>query len=133
MYPHERSLVKNLSGKPFAIIGVNSDDTIETPQKLVSEGTVTWRSFQNEGPEIPISESWGVTGWPTIYVLDGGGRIRYKNVRGPALDAALQSLLEEMGEEWPEFVHDEETSKFPQKATEAKNSDDGDQPEQRIP
>ena len=126
MYPHERSLFKNLSGKPFAIIGVNSDDTIETPQKLVSEGTVTWRSFQNEGPEIPISESWGVTGWPTIYVLDGEGRIRYKDVRGPALDAALQSLLEEMGEEWPEFVHDEETSKPPQKATEAKNFDDGD-------
>ena len=25
MYPHERSLVKRLEGKPFALIGVNSD------------------------------------------------------------------------------------------------------------
>ena len=25
MYPHERSLVKKLEGKPFALIGINSD------------------------------------------------------------------------------------------------------------
>jgi hypothetical protein len=25
MYPHERSLVKKMEGKPFALIGVNSD------------------------------------------------------------------------------------------------------------
>ena len=25
MYPHERSLVKTLADKPFALIGVNSD------------------------------------------------------------------------------------------------------------
>lgn len=82
MYPHERSLVKNLNGKPFTIIGVNSDSSPDIPRKLVSEGTVTWRSFQNDGPEVPISETWGVTGWPTIYVLDGDGRIRFKDVRG---------------------------------------------------
>ncbi|MDG2012429.1 MAG: hypothetical protein P8J33_02930 [Pirellulaceae bacterium] len=105
---------------------MNSDDTIETPQKLVSDGTVTWRSFQNEGPDIPISETWGVTGWPTIYVLDGEGRIRFKDVRGPALDAALQSLLEEMGEEWPEFEHAEAALEPAEKDAEIKNSDDGD-------
>jgi hypothetical protein len=26
MYPHERSLVKKMEGKPFALIGVNSDE-----------------------------------------------------------------------------------------------------------
>ena len=26
MYPHERSLVKKLAEKPFALLGVNSDD-----------------------------------------------------------------------------------------------------------
>ncbi len=25
MYPHERSLVEKLEGKPFALIGINSD------------------------------------------------------------------------------------------------------------
>jgi len=111
MYPHERSLVKNLNGKPFTIIGVNSDSSPEIPRKLVEDGTVTWRSFQNDGPEVSISETWMVTGWPTIYVLDSEGRIRFKNVRGDELDAAIRTLMEEMNEEWPEFVHEEEAEK----------------------
>lgn len=130
MYPHERSLVKNLNGKPFTIIGVNSDSSPEIPRKLVSEGTVTWRSFQNDGPEVSISETWGVTGWPTIYVLDGDGRIRFKDVRGDELDAAIRTLMEEMNEEWPEFVHEEEPEKSsadPDSESEkAGESDDGD-------
>ena len=27
MYPHERSLVKKMEGKPFVLLGVNSDGT----------------------------------------------------------------------------------------------------------
>ena len=37
-----------------------------------------------------------MTGWPTIYVLDARGVIRYKNVRGEALDQAVDALLAEM-------------------------------------
>ena len=29
MYPHERSLVKRLKDKPFALIGVNSDADLD--------------------------------------------------------------------------------------------------------
>ena len=28
MYPHERSLVKRLEGKPFVLLGINSDDSV---------------------------------------------------------------------------------------------------------
>lgn len=93
--------MKHLAGKPFTIIGVNSDRSLDVPKKLVEEGTVTWRSFQNDGNETKISEDWGVTGWPTIYLLDAEGKIRYKNVRGPKLDEAIATLMEEMGEEFP--------------------------------
>jgi hypothetical protein len=34
MIPHERSLVKRLSGKPFVLIGVNSD---MDPKKLKND------------------------------------------------------------------------------------------------
>jgi hypothetical protein len=41
-----------------------------------------------------------VTGWPTIYILDARGVIRFKNRRGEAMDAAIEELLAEMkGEE----------------------------------
>ena len=49
MYPHERSLVKRLEGKPFALIGVNSDQDKEQLKKAMEENKITWRSFWN-GP-----------------------------------------------------------------------------------
>ena len=99
MYPHERSLVEQLADKPFAIIGVNSDRDLETIREVVKEKNITWRSFWNgpQGTGGPISTEWGVTGWPTIYVLDAEGKIRYKNVRGAEMDEAIAKLLSEMG------------------------------------
>ena len=110
MYPHERSLVKKLADKPFALIGVNSDADLEEIREIVKEKNITWRSFWNgpEGTGGPISTQWNVSGWPTIYVLDGEGTIRYKNVRGAQMDAAITELLDEMGVEVDLSNHDEE-------------------------
>jgi hypothetical protein len=108
MYPHERSLVKQLSDKPFALIGVNSDRDREKIREIVKEKNLTWRSFWNEaGEEGRISDQWRIKGWPTIYVLDEKGIIRYKNVRGTALDSAIETLLAEMGHE-VSIGHDED-------------------------
>jgi len=105
MYPHERSLVKKLAGKPFVIIGVNSDRDLNTVKKLTEDGTVTWRSFQNnEGKDGVISQQWQVTGWPTVYLIDAKGVIRYVNPQRSgtkSLDDAIAILLTEMGEEFP--------------------------------
>jgi hypothetical protein len=101
MYPHERSLVKKLADKPFALLGVNSDRDLESLQTVLAEENITWRSFWNgpDGTRGPISRAWNVSAWPTIYVLDADGTIRYKNVRGEKMDQALETLLAEMGHE----------------------------------
>jgi hypothetical protein len=98
MYPHERSLVKRLADKPFALIGVNSDRDLTALKKRLEEEKITWRSFWNgpEGTGGRISARWNVSGWPTIYVLDHKGVIRYKNVRGKKMDEAVDKLLAEM-------------------------------------
>jgi Thioredoxin-like len=98
MYPHERSLVKRLEGKPFALIGVNSDRDKEQLKKRMADENITWRSFWNgpKGTDGPISRAWNVRAWPTIYVLDGRGVIRYKGVRGKLLDEAVDQLLAEL-------------------------------------
>ena len=95
MYPHERSLVKKLSDKPFALIGVNSDPDLAEIRKIVKEKELTWRSFWNgpKGTQGPISAQWNVQGWPTIYVIDHEGVIRYKDVRDERLDAAIEELV----------------------------------------
>ena len=97
MYPHERSLVKRLKDEPFALIGVNSDRDLDALQAVRKKENITWRSFWNGGSTRgPISTAWNVRGWPTIYVLDHKGVIRYKNVRGEEMDAAVDALLNQM-------------------------------------
>jgi peroxiredoxin len=97
MYPHERSLVKRLEGQPFALLGINSDRDREALKKVMKKQGITWRSFWNGGGTGgPISSAWNVRGWPTIYVLDHKGVIRYKNVRGERMDEAVDKLLAEM-------------------------------------
>jgi len=96
MYPHERSLVKRLANEPFALLGVNSDGSREKLKKVKERESMSWRSwFDGPGTRGAIATRWNVTGWPTIYVLDHNHVIRYKDVRGEALDAAVDTLLAE--------------------------------------
>ena len=101
MYPHERSLVKRLEGKPFALIGVNSDMDKEKLKKRIAEEKITWRSFWNgpEGTAGPISRAWNVHGWPTVYILDAKGVIRSKWAREEEMDKMIDQLLEDMTKE----------------------------------
>ncbi len=99
MYPHERSLVKKLAGKAFAIVGVNSDKDLSVLRKVIQKKNLPWPSFfDGGGTGGPIATKWGVRGWPTIYVLDGKGVIRYRNVRGNDLDAAIETLMTEIAQ-----------------------------------
>ena len=95
MYPHERSLVESMQGRPFALLGVNSDPK-EKVKAAVERENITWRSFWDGGSTGgPIASYYGVRGWPTIYVIDHKGIIRYKQVRGPKMDEAVEALLAE--------------------------------------
>ena len=99
MYPHERSLVERLKDQPFTILGINSDPA-DRYNKAIKENNITWPSFWDGGKTGgPIATEWAVRGWPTIYVLDAKGVIRYKNTRGKAMDEAVDALLKEMENE----------------------------------
>ncbi len=97
MYAHERSLVKKYADKPFEIVGVNSDRDRDKLKERMAEEEITWPSFfDGGGTGGPIASAWNVSGWPTIYVLDAEGRIRFKDVRGEDMDAALEELMGEL-------------------------------------
>ena len=96
MYPHERSLVKRLQGQPFALLGINSDKNLDELHAAMLQEQITWRSWWDGGSTSgPIASLFGVRAWPTIFVLDHKGVIRFKDVRGEGLDKAVDALLEE--------------------------------------
>ncbi|HKI71540.1 MAG TPA: TlpA disulfide reductase family protein [Verrucomicrobiae bacterium] len=100
MYPHERSLVKKMEGKPFVLLGVNSDQNRDALKETLKKENITWRSWWNGGStDGPIATRWNVSGWPTTYVLDHKGTIRYKHVREKAMDDAVDALLDELERE----------------------------------
>ncbi|MCK5942657.1 MAG: hypothetical protein KAI24_11845 [Planctomycetes bacterium] len=89
--------MKRLHDQPFALIGVNSDKCLPYVRARRRQEQITWRSFWNGplGTAGPISMRWGVTGWPTIFVLDHEGVIRFIGVSDERLDAAVDQLLAE--------------------------------------
>ena len=92
--------MKRQAGKPFVLLGVNSDADREALKKTLKEEKLTWRSWWDNGSKFgPIQTKWQVEQRPVIYVLDAKGVIRYKNtisVDGEDLDEAVDSLLEEL-------------------------------------
>ena len=80
----------------FALIAVNCHDNQE--EFLEGQGEIE-TDYASIFGGAPIAEAWGVHGFPTTFVLDEEGKIRFKDVRGEGLDEAVKQLLDEMEEE----------------------------------
>ena len=80
LVPEERALTERMKSKPFAMVGINGDGILADARRAVEHEKMTWPSFWNgkDGPDGPISSAWNVSGWPTVYVIDAGGIIRFK-------------------------------------------------------
>lgn len=96
--PHERKLVERMKDKPFAMVGVNGDDDRAKAKDTTKKHGMTWQSFWNgkKGADGPITRAWNVRAWPTVYVLDAHGVIRFKGVHGEQLDKAVDQLVGEL-------------------------------------
>src|SRR5262245_55740522 len=95
MFPHERSLVEEMKDRPFAMIGVNSDNSAEQLRYGQEQQNLTWRSFfDGPGTDGPLASKFNVSGWPTVYLLDKDHVIRFKG-HGPPDANLLETLVAE--------------------------------------
>ena len=94
MYEHERSLVSDYSGRPFVLLGVNNDTKISRVKEAVKKNDLNWRSWY-DGKSGPIVKSYGISAFPTVFLIDHNGEIRAKNMRGKKLDEMIASLVDE--------------------------------------
>jgi peroxiredoxin len=99
MVSHEKKLIERMKGKPFALIGVNGDDEKEKAKEAVKKYDMTWPSFWDaaERPDGPITKAWNVHAWPTVYVLDADGVIRYVGHNDEKLDELVDELVGKLG------------------------------------
>lgn len=97
MIPHQRELVKRLKGKPFVMLSVNADAKKETLTQFLEKEPMPWQHWHNgvKADKGGVRDVYSVHFFPSIYVIDAKGIIRHKNVRGEALDKAVDALLKE--------------------------------------
>lgn len=95
MLPYERSLVTRMEGRPFVLLGVNCDNDKETLQQVALHDHINWLNWWNGGSTGPFTARYGVERWPTTFVLDAQGVIRYRNLHGDALEQAVETLVRE--------------------------------------
>jgi thiol-disulfide isomerase/thioredoxin len=97
MIPHERQLVEKLKGKPFLLVSISADDEKKTLTDFLEKEKMPWTHWWEGRKETGILKDWNVRFFPTVYILDSKGVIRYKNVRGKKMDEAVEKLLAEIG------------------------------------
>ncbi|MHC5004065.1 MAG: TlpA family protein disulfide reductase [Planctomycetota bacterium] len=98
MIPQQRKMIERLEGRPFTLLGINSDgDRSGLPTQLKESG-VTWPQI-HEGQDRAISIRWNVSVYPTIYILDHEGIIRRKGFLPEAeIEKTVDELLKAMEE-----------------------------------
>ena len=87
--------MKDLEKKPFALVGVNADTDRAVLVTALKQEKITWRSFLDGGPGGPIAKAWAIKGFPSTYILDHKGVIRYTGLRGEKMEEAVRELLKE--------------------------------------
>jgi hypothetical protein len=86
--------VERYQGKPFALLGVNTDNNPKAVLRLQEEGRITWRSFCGGAEEIVAK--YGVHAIPVVVIIDHKGVIHSASVGAPdeeKLDKELDELV----------------------------------------
>ncbi|MCA9171290.1 MAG: TlpA family protein disulfide reductase [Planctomycetales bacterium] len=94
LVPAENKLIEHFKTKPFALMGVNGDDSVDSAIQAADEHDVHFRSWWDDpANHMTIVERYHVTSWPTVFVVDQNGVIRNKNLFGSDLQDAVDHLL----------------------------------------
>jgi peroxiredoxin len=98
-YPYYRLLLELYRDWPLAVLGVDGSTDVTAAKQIKSDQRLPYRSWWDGGgattKDGPIAKAWNVRGWPTTYVLDHEGIIRFVDVRRESLLGAVRQLLNE--------------------------------------
>src|SRR5262249_24220295 len=94
-YPYERLLLELYQAWPFAIVGVDSGSSVDAARQNHIDQHLAYRSWWDGAQSTPgsIASAWNVQGWPTAYLLDADGVIRFVDLRDEDLLKGVRQLL----------------------------------------
>jgi len=93
--PHEKALVERFQGQAFAILGVNTDQSKDQYRLKIKEHGISWKSIFAGSTDSEIPNAWGISGYPTTFLFDANGVLRYRDLRGDDIAPAVEALLAE--------------------------------------
>ncbi len=96
MIPHTRELVKKMKDKPFVFVNISGDDEKQTVINFLKKEEMPWTHWWGRND---IVEAWQIEAFPTIFILDHKGVIRYRDLRGKDMDEAVEKLVKECEDE----------------------------------
>ena len=94
MIPHEREMVERLKDEPFALVSVSGDEEVDTLKRFLEKESMPWHQWWS-GRKSGIIEDWDIEQYPTTFVIDSQGVIRFRDLRDKELEDAVKLLLEE--------------------------------------
>ncbi len=83
-------MVEKFRGRPFTVIGVNSDP-LEKLRSLEADGALTWPNFSD--PAGKLTAEYRVGPLPRAFVLDGERKIHYSGSPGSFAELTAEALL----------------------------------------
>ncbi|MDE2793613.1 MAG: TlpA disulfide reductase family protein [Gemmatimonadota bacterium] len=102
-YPYHRFAMEPYKDDPVVFLGVNSDVDTETILASKARGEAPdyrmwWDGHgqpdaEAEAADGPIAKAWNVRGWPSVFMIDQDGVIRYINKRGGELIQVLDWMV----------------------------------------
>jgi peroxiredoxin len=96
-FPHYRTLAERAESEPFVLLGINCDPDREFLLRENLRKDIPWRSWW-DGASIggPVTAAYQFQGFPAVMLIDDQGIIRHRNLRGEALDHAIDELIASM-------------------------------------
>jgi hypothetical protein len=85
-----------MEGRPFALLGINCDQELQTVQQASTRYNVTWPNWWNGGVHGSYTERYGVDRFPTALVLDANGMVRFRgSPQDPRMEETVEKLVRE--------------------------------------
>lgn len=94
--PNVKEIYAAYKDKGFDIIGISMDNNRDALDTYLKEQDMKWRQiYDGKGWQAEVGQLYAVGSIPATFLIDKQGKIRYKNVRGGELKAAVEQLIKE--------------------------------------